>query len=62
MNADYDVPATDEEKAFFAHIKSFAFEDLNAVCMRNEGKSIEELITKGNYKAVVDNFAPMTKD
>ena len=57
LNADYDVPATDEEKAFFAHIKSFAFfEDLNAVCMRNEGKSIEELITKGNYKAVVDNL------
>ena len=57
LNADYDVPTTDEEKAFFAHIKCFAFfEDLNAVCIKNEGKSIDELIAAGNYKAVVDNL------
>ena len=50
VDADYDVPTTDFEKIYFAHIKSFAFYDeLNAVCQKNEGKDIDALIAEGNY-------------
>jgi len=57
VDADYDVPTTDFEKIFFAHIKAFAFYDeLNAVCKKNEGKDIDTLIGEGNYKAVAANM------
>ena len=57
VDADYDVPTTDFEKIYFAHIKSFAFYDeLNAVCKKNEGKDIDTLISEGNYKAVAANM------
>lgn len=53
VDADYDVPTTDFEKIYFAHIKSFAFYDaLNDVCKKNLGKDIDTLIGEGNYKAV----------
>ena len=42
LGADYDVPTTDFEKKFFDHIHSFAFfNDLNAACMDNTGKTID---------------------
>ena len=57
VDADYDVPTTDFEKIYFAHIKAFAFYDeLNAVCKKNEGKDIDTLISEGNYKAVAANM------
>ena len=57
VDADYNVPTTDFEKIYFAHIKSFAFYDeLNAVCKKNEGKDIDTLISEGNYKAVAANM------
>lgn len=57
LNADYEAPATDFEKAFFAHIHSFAFFDaLNDACFLNEGKGIDALIEEGDYKAVVANL------
>ncbi len=53
VDADYDVPTTDFEKIYFAHIKSFAFYDaLNESCKKNLGKDIDTLISEGNYKAV----------
>ena len=57
LNADYEVPATDFEKIFFAHIHSFAFFDaLNDACFLNEGKGVDALIEEGNYKAVAENM------
>lgn len=57
VSADYDVPTTDFEKIFFAHIEAFAFYDaLNEVCIKNEGKDIRALIADGNYKAVASNM------
>ena len=57
LDADYDVPTTEFEKQFFDNLKSFAFYgDLLACCRKNEGKSIDELIGEGNYKAVVENM------
>ena len=57
LNADYDVPTTDFEKAFFAHIHYFAFFDaLNDACFLNEGKGVDALLEEGNYKAVVANM------
>ena len=57
VDADYDVPTTDFEKKYFDEIERFAFYDaLNEVCLKNEGKSIKELIAAGNYKAVASNM------
>ncbi|WP_287679114.1 DUF4301 family protein [Bacteroides sp.] len=57
LGADYDVPTTDFEKKFFNNIKNFAFYvDLDAACVKNNGKGIEALISEGNYKAVVANL------
>ena len=57
LGADYDVPTTDFEKKFFNNIKNFAFyADLDAACVKNNGKGIEALVSEGNYKAVVANL------
>ena len=57
VDAPYDVPTTDFEKIYFAHIESFAFfSALNEVCIKNEGKGVKELIAEGNYKAVAANM------
>ncbi|MCR4604018.1 MAG: DUF4301 family protein [Prevotella sp.] len=57
VDADYDVPTTDFEKKYFADIEKFAFYDaLDAICKKNEGKSIKELIASKNYKAVAANM------
>ncbi len=57
VEADYDVPTTDFEKKYFADIEKFAFYDaLDAICQKNEGKGIKELIEAGNYKAVAANM------
>ena len=57
VDADYDVPTTDFEKKYFADIEKFAFYDaLDAVCRKNEGKGIKELIAAGQYKAVAANM------
>lgn len=53
VNADYDVPTTNFEKKYFADLERFAFyEALDEVCKKNEGKSIKDLISNGQYKAV----------
>ena len=57
VDADYDVPTTDFEKKYFDSIEKFAFYDaLDAVCKKNEGKGIKELIAAGQYKAVAANM------
>ena len=44
-------------KKFFDHIHSFAFfNDLNAACMDNTGKSINALLEERQYKAIVSNL------
>jgi hypothetical protein len=57
LEADYNEPISAFEKDFFAHIAYFAFyEDLNAVCLKNEKQDIPLLINSANYKAVVANL------
>ena len=61
LSAEYDLPTTDFEKNFFANIDKFAFfADLDAMCVKNNGASIKELIAKGDYKAVVFNLLDFT--
>ena len=53
VDADYDVPTTDFEKKYFDNIEKFAFyAELDAVCQKNCGKGIKELMAAGDYKAV----------
>ena len=57
LDASYSEPTTDFEKKFFEGLAKFAFyEDLDAVCSRNDGFDIKSLIEKGNYKAIVANL------
>ena len=57
LTATGDAPATDFEKTFFDGITHFAFfEALNDYCIKNEGKTVSELIACGRYKEVVSNL------
>jgi len=57
VDAPYDVPTSDFEKKYFDNIEKFAFYDeLDAVCQKNNGKGIKALIAEGNYKAVAANM------
>ena len=57
VSANYEVPTSDFEKKYFDNIRKFAFyEALDAQCVKNEGKDIEQLIKEGNYKAVAANM------
>lgn len=57
LDAPYDAPTTDFEKAFFDNIKKFAFRKaLCAKCKENEGLSVCKLIEAGRYKDVVANL------
>lgn len=54
LAAGYDTPQTDFEKDFFAHIEQFAFfNELNRACQEYENKDVLDLVSTGNYKAVV---------
>lgn len=57
LDADYSVPTTSFEKTFFDGLSKFAFyEDLDESCLKNEDKSIEELLQEGEYKVIVQNL------
>ncbi len=57
LEASYSEPVSDFEKAFFEGIDTFAFyEDLDIVCLKNEGKNIKQLLSEGKYKKIVDNL------
>ena len=57
LDADYIVPTTDFEKKFFSNITHFAFyNDLNAICVKNEGQDIPTLITEQKHKSIIANL------
>lgn len=57
VDADYQVPTTPFEQKYFDNIEKFAFYDeLDAACRKNEGKSIKYLKDEGNYKAIAANM------
>lgn len=54
IEASYDVPTTDFEQTFFAHLAEAAFRpDLDAACSTLYGKDTAELLAEGRYKAIV---------
>ena len=57
LDADYNTPTTDFEKKFFNNITHFAFyNDLNAICVKNEGQDIPTLVTEQKYKPIIANL------
>lgn len=57
LGSDYDTPTTDFEKKFFQDIHQFAFyEALDAQCVANHGKTIDQLIASSQFKTVVANM------
>lgn len=54
LNGDHEAPVNEFEKEFFANIHHFAFfKELSGRCLQQEGRSADELIADGHYKAVV---------
>lgn len=52
LSADYSEPQTDFEKKFFNSIEHFAFySDLDEACLKNEGRSITDLIESGQLQS-----------
>ena len=61
LSGEYDEPTTDFEKNFFANIEKFAFyNELEDVCVRNNGATVKELVESGKYKSVVFNLLDFT--
>ena len=57
LSSENSLPTTDFEHNFFNNITNFAFYDaLNAVCIKNEGLNINQLIEAGHYKIIVENL------
>ena len=57
LEGESELPVTAFEKKFFDEIQKFAFyDDLNAVCATNSGKTIPELISTHQYKEIVANL------
>ena len=57
LDADYNEPQTDFEKNFFEHIHDFAFFDaLDRKCRENIATGVDQLILRGDYKAVAANM------
>ncbi|MDR0542298.1 MAG: DUF4301 family protein [Dysgonamonadaceae bacterium] len=57
LSADYALPATAFEQAFFDGIRQFAFYPaLDHFCRLNENKSVDELTAAGQYRLVVENL------
>lgn len=57
IDASYDIPTTSFEKNFFENLVKFAFyKDLDAVCLKNEGKNIQDLLLAAKYKDIVRNL------
>ena len=57
MNGQSDKPQSTFEKNFFQNIHNFAFSaELDKACVRNNSRTIYQLISEGNYKAVINNL------
>lgn len=55
LDAEYEVPTTHFEKAFFKGLQDFAFYDeLNRICISKENLSVQDLITSGQYKKIIE--------
>lgn len=57
IDASYDIPTTNFEKSFFDNLDKFAFyKELDAICLKNEKKGINELLELKKYKDIVKNL------
>lgn len=57
LESEKGEPETAFEKKFFAELSRFAFyDDLNAACLKNEGKDINGLLEAKQYKSIVENL------
>ena len=57
LDGESSEPSKAFEKKFFAEIAKFAFfEELNELCLKKNGKSINELIHENKFKIIVDNL------
>ena len=57
LDSDHEAPESNFEKIFAAHCRCFAFSpELDAVCRRNQGKSLDELANEGTYRTIVRNL------
>jgi hypothetical protein len=57
LDADYTFPTKAVEKKFFDDCKHFAFyNELNNCCLKNNAKSIDQLVAAGETKAVIANL------
>lgn len=57
LNSDSGTPSTPFEKTFSDNIEKFAFfDDLNAACLKNTGKTVAQLKNDGEFKSVVRNL------
>ena len=57
LESKNDKPSNSFETKFFDEIDNFAFyQDLNKVCIKNEGQTIDELIINKKYKLIVENL------
>lgn len=57
LDGPSELPDNDFIKKFFSEITKFAFyKELNDVCLKNEGCTIETLISKGKYKSIIYNL------
>ncbi|MBP5170703.1 MAG: DUF4301 family protein [Bacteroidales bacterium] len=57
LDSDHEAPESNFEKIFAAHCRCFAFSpELDAVCRRNEGKSLDDLAKEGAYRTIVRNL------
>lgn len=57
LDAPYSVPTSGFEKKFFGEIEKFAFyNDLDAMCLKNEGQPLAALLSEGKYKSIVENL------
>ncbi|MCL1933434.1 MAG: DUF4301 family protein [Candidatus Azobacteroides sp.] len=57
LDSEETTPGTPFLKTFFENIRQFAFYDrLQAVCMENENRTIEELTATADYKKILRNL------
>jgi hypothetical protein len=57
LDGDHKIPEKKAELQFFSKIEKFAFfDDLNAVCIKNNGKGILELKQENKFKPIVANL------
>ena len=57
LDSKDEVSATTFLQTFFERIEEFAFyQELNAICLKNEGKDISGLIASKNHKAIIRNL------